>query len=91
MRLFAFFMLLLIFMVKPPDASGQYDPGKVCRFDNGRLLFTLDNRWSQTQRREISELYDLDSLLLANAFLLKPVINDSGEVWKTRKLDNYRI
>jgi len=91
MRHFTSVLLIFFFIAASSEVSGQFNPGKVCRMDEGRLLFTLDTRWTPAQRKEISRLYDIDSTLLADAFAAKPVINDSGTVWKTRKLDSHLI
>jgi hypothetical protein len=71
--------------------QAQFDPKKVCRVEDGRLIFTLDQRWSTAQRREVSRMFDLDSMLLVNAFALKPMIKDSCILWKVRKIDTYHI
>ena len=84
-------VLLLILLVTASVAHAQFDPKKVCQVEEGRLIFTLDLRWSASQRREISRMFDLDSALLSGAFALKPTINDSGKIWKTRRLDAQRI
>lgn len=71
--------------------KAQFDPSKVCKISDNRLVFTLDNRWNQKQIKEIGTLYSLDSVLLADAFSGRHVINDSGIVWMTRKLDENRF
>jgi hypothetical protein len=72
-------------------ASAQYDPKKVCRVEDGRLIFTFDKRWNAAQRLEISRLYDLDSALMAGAFAQNPVILEKSNTWVTRKLDANRF
>ena len=84
-------MLVLFLLVTAMTVHAQFDPAKVCRVEDGRLVFILDQQWSASQRKEIARMFDLDSALLAGAFALKPVITDSGITWKTRKLDAHRI
>jgi hypothetical protein len=91
MRTWCARMLLLMFLVTAMHAHAQFDPKKVCRIGDGRLIFTLDQRWNVSQRKEVARMFNLDSTLLSGAFALKPVITDSGNVWKSRKLDAYRI
>jgi hypothetical protein len=91
MKTWASWILVLLLLVTATIAHAQFDPKKVCRVDDGRLVFTLDQRWTQSQRREISRMFDLDSALLASAFALQPVIKDNGKEWRTRKLDAYRV
>ena len=83
-RAILFFYLL---MILPRLVSGQEDPSKVCRVRDGQLIFSLDKRWTPAQKKQLTELYDLDSILIADAFAAKPVINDSGITWKTRKIN----
>ena len=91
MRLFRSCFLAVFFLVTALVAVPQFNPNNVCRMDNGRLVFTLDTRWTPAQRKEIGRLYDLDSTLLSEAFSSKPVISEKGNIWTTRKLDTYRI
>jgi len=91
MRGWPAWMLVLFFLVTAPPVHAQFDPKKVCRIEDGRPIFTLDQQWSASQRKEIARMFDLDSALLAGAFALKPVIIDCGVTWKTRKLDEHRI
>jgi hypothetical protein len=79
------FVLITVF------ASGQFNPEKVCHMDNGRLVFTLDTRWSADQRKEVGRLYDLDSALMADAFALKPIIKEGTTAWTTKRLDKFRF
>ncbi len=84
-------LLMFLLLGMAEVASAQYDPAKVCRVDDGRVIFTLDKRWNAAQRKEIARLFNLDSALIAGAYALKPVISDGGKVWKSRKIDAYRI
>jgi 1,4-alpha-glucan branching enzyme len=81
--------LILILFAQP--AFGQFNPEKIGRLVDGRFVVVLDNRWTPVQVKEVAKMYALDSLLMADAFSGRHVINDSGTVWTTRKLDNYRI
>ena len=84
-------LILICLLLATLGGWAQYDPKKVCRVEDGRLVLTLDLRWNAAQRREIARLYDLDSALQAGAFALKPVIADKGSTWTTRKLDANRF
>ncbi|MCX6304010.1 MAG: glycogen-binding domain-containing protein [Bacteroidetes bacterium] len=91
MRTRGAWILVLILLVTALDAHAQFDPKKVCRIVDGHMSFTLDTRWNAAQRKEITRMFALDSALLANAFALKPLIRDSSNVWKTRKIDANHI
>ncbi len=81
-----FWLMLPIWMA----AQGIFNPEKVCRIEDGKLIFILDNRWTPEQRKQIGITYDLDSLLLTDAFSGRHIINDSGTIWQARKLDVHR-
>ena len=85
------YFLLVFFLATVLEGMSQFNPNNVCKIDNGRLTFTIDTRWTVAQRKEIGRLYDLDSALLADAFAAKPVINEKGNIWTTRKVDTNRI
>ncbi|MCX6268900.1 MAG: glycogen-binding domain-containing protein [Bacteroidetes bacterium] len=91
MRTRCAWMFVLFLLVAATIAHAQYDPKKVCRIENGNPVFLLDQRWTKAQRREIAKMFNLDSAVVSRAFALKPVINDSGRVWKTRKIDANRF
>ncbi len=84
--LLSFFLLFIALTCK-----AQLDIKKVCRLEEGRLVLTLDQRWSQAQRTAVSRLYALDSALLADAFALKPVIKEKNNTWITRKVDAHYV
>jgi hypothetical protein len=91
MRTCSVWMLVLIFIVTAMAAQAQFDPKKVCRIEGGRLIFTLDNRWTVSQRKEIGDDFDLDSVLMAWAMDGRTTITQNGIVWTTRKLDGWHI
>jgi hypothetical protein len=91
MKLGRTFFLVIFFLMMVFIARSQFNPGSVCRMDNGRLTFTLDTRWTPAQRKEIGRLFDLDSALLSEAFAAKAVITEKDNIWTTRRLDKNRI
>jgi hypothetical protein len=81
------FSLLLLY---PSGIKAQFDPDKVCRFVDGQLIFTLNLKWGEKEKKQISELFDLDSILIAQVYSGKTVINADGEKWEVKKLkDNF--
>jgi hypothetical protein len=91
MRTWCNLVLTVILLMTATVVHAQFDPKKVCRVEDGNLVFTLDQRWSAAQRREIARAFNLDSTLLAAAFALKPIKNDTCYSWTTRKLDANHI
>jgi hypothetical protein len=64
----------------------QTDPGVICRIENGNLVFKIDQRWNDSLRKEVSRLYDLDSVLLTNVFNGKPFIRVDSVTWQVNLL-----
>ncbi len=82
MRYFILAILLIIQLI----TNAQPDINKICKIDEGRLVFLLDTRWSTADKLEISNIFDLDSLLLDQAFKEIPIIiNDSIE-WQVKRI-----
>jgi hypothetical protein len=80
-----------MFTITALAGHAQFDPKKVCRYEDGKLIFTLDQRWTAKQQREISQRYSIDSALMAAALGLKPIPADSCYGWKARKIDANRV
>lgn len=68
--------LLTIFAV-----FGQSVPEKAARLDNGKFIIRIDLSWNEAQKHKLAELYDLDSLLLANIFNKNLAAINSGSDW----------
>lgn len=68
------------------STQAQLDPEKVCRIDNGQLIFTLNLKWTEKEKKEISMLFDLDSALIAQVYSGKTAITIGNENWKAKKL-----
>lgn len=61
--------------------AGQYDPARVCRIENDRVVFTLDKKWTEQQKNEVMELFDLDSALVAGVFKGMTRLEAQGQQW----------
>ena len=86
-QILLFFLLAAAFAVP----AQKFDASKVCRMKDGRLTFTLEQKWTPAQRRELCRVFSLDSAVVAAAYQLKAVISDSGTVWFATRLDANRI
>jgi hypothetical protein len=82
MRCALLFLLIVAVMVGIPySVGGQIDPGKVCRIDDGRMVFTLSLKWSEKDKQQIMERFDLDSALISAVYGGKTRIEAGGEIW----------
>ena len=84
-------LLLFIFIFSSLKTTAQYDPDKVCRIENGKIIFLLNLKWSEKEKKEVSTLFDLDSTLLARAFKGEANIYFEGDQWKAVRLKNYTV
>lgn len=74
-------LLFVCLMLNGHISLAQVDPEKICRIDGDRLVFTLDLKWTDQERKVVSELFDLDSLLLAKVFQGQTRVDTNGERW----------
>jgi hypothetical protein len=67
------------------------NPVPVCRVQENKLVFRLDNRWDNKQMKETALLYDLDTVVLIKAFRgeKKFVVNNVN--WRVKKIDSHYI
>ena len=91
MRIVVSILLLFIFILSSLNSKAQYEPDKVCRIENGKIIFLLNLKWSDKEKKEISALFDLDSTLLARAFKGEADITFEGEQWKAVRLKSYIV
>jgi rhodanese-related sulfurtransferase len=82
-----FFILIFSLLA----AKAQYDPNKVCRIENGKIIFLLNLKWTEKEKKEVRELFDLDSALIARAYKGESNIKFEGEVWKATRIKQFTI
>ncbi len=67
------------------SSRAQFDPDKICRIDNGQLVFTINLKWTEKEKKELTNLFDLDSVLVSQVFAGKTAIVLDGETWVVKK------
>lgn len=72
-------------------ARSQFNPSTVCRVENGKIYFRIDLKWTASQRKELTRLFDLDSVLLAGVFAGKAEINVKDARWQVVKLNDHLV
>lgn len=72
-------------------ARSQFNPSTVCRVENGIMYFTIDLNWNNTQKKELTRLFDLDSTLLAAVYSGKTEIDLKGAKWEVKKLNSHQV
>jgi hypothetical protein len=85
------YFLLGIFFMQVIAGRSQFDPSTICRVENGRMYFSIDLRWNDKQKKELTKLFDLDSTLLAGVFSGETEITQKDAKWKVVKLNNHMV
>lgn len=80
------YALLLVGLFCSLNSQAQYDPDKVCRIENGELIFSLNLKWSEKDKKEVAKLFDLDSVLMVKVYKGESNILIDGENWKVKKV-----
>lgn len=92
MKTIACFILLIVALLFSSLVTlAQVDTEKVCRIDDGQLIFTLNLKWSEQEKKKISALFDLDSTLIAQVYSGKSVILIGDETWKVKKVQDNQV
>jgi len=86
MKTLALLALMLIGLYAVPVYAQKFNPDKVCRVEDGQLIFTFNLKWTQSEKKQVSEQYALDSLLIDQIYKGKTVIPYDGETWTVKKL-----
>jgi len=85
MKLFRYILVFGIVWLSL-TVSAQFNPEKICRIDDGQLIFTINLKWTENERKELSTLFDLDSALISQVFAGKTTFEFEGESWVVKKL-----
>ncbi len=84
-------IIILAFLAVSLTARSQYDPKEICSIDNNHLVLRLNRKWTAKEKAEVMKQFDIDSVLMAEAFSGKPEIVVSKVKWMVKKLDNNRV
>ena len=80
-------LMILFFTCLFLEGSAQFNPKNVCRIEDNKTIFRLDRRWNDKERKEIENLFDLDSMLLAAAFRGSRELVLDGSKWEIKSID----
>ena len=84
-------MVFFICLLSGLSLKGQFDPLKICRIENNRLVFTIDQNWSDREKKEVEELFDLDSAFLVKIFNGAPFLKIGEETWEVKTIKPGRV
>ena len=85
------YFLVLVFLLLVFAGRAQFDPKTICRVENGKIYFKIDLNWTQVQKKELSRLFDLDSVVLAGVFAGKTEITVKDASWEIVKLNDHLV
>jgi hypothetical protein len=83
--------LVLVFLLPVFARWSQFNPNTICRVENGKIYFKIDLKWSKDQKKELTRLFDLDSVLLAGVFSGKTEITVKDANWVVVKLNDHLV
>lgn len=72
-------------------SQAQNKPDNVCYISNDRIYFQLDKRWNEAEKKEFSELFSLDSILLQKAFTTVGTFEYDSIAWEVSSLNSNLI
>jgi hypothetical protein len=79
--------LVILFLLADLAGFAQFDPKKICTLSDGQLVFRIDRRWTKDQFREVTRLFDLDSLLIERALKGDKDFTHNEISWKIKSID----
>jgi 1,4-alpha-glucan branching enzyme len=85
------YILVVVFLLAVFAGRSQFNPSTICRVENGRIFFRIDLRWNDTQKKQLTQLFDLDSTLLAGVFGGKREISVKDGQWEVVKLNDHLV
>lgn len=81
-------LFLFILMISAAfNAKAQNKVDNICFFSNGRMYFNLDKRWNAEKKKNISELYKLDSTFIELALTGKSSVVYDSVTWDIHQVD----
>jgi hypothetical protein len=88
-----YFLLLSILILALPikRTPAQELPPDICEVQKGDLVFTVDLRWTEAQRKLLTEQYDLDSAMIADLYKGKRNFFNEGQKWEAKPIDRYHV
>lgn len=87
-------LFALLFMALPQIKAQEPAtalPPNVCKLENGNLVFYIDLRWTEKQKKELEVQFDLDSLLIAEVYNGKTAINTDNEQWVVQRVNKHTV
>jgi 1,4-alpha-glucan branching enzyme len=85
------YFLVVVFLLSVLTGKSQFNPNTICRVENGRTYFRIDLRWNNNQKKELTRLFDLDSVVLAAVYSGKKEIAVKNAQWEIVKLNDHLV
>lgn len=85
------YFIVLAFLLLVFESRSQFNPNTICRVENGKIYFKIDLQWTSEQKKELIQLFDLDSVVLAAVFAGKTEITVKDANWEIVKLNDQQV
>ncbi|MEW5846885.1 MAG: glycogen-binding domain-containing protein [Bacteroidota bacterium] len=86
MRMKLKMLLLCAYLLASVGAWSQANPKNSCRIEGDRLVFTYNLNWTESQKKEFIDLFDIDSAVITNIEKGTKEFTVNGVAWKSKKI-----
>ena len=81
-------ILIIILLQLPQVGLAQEFLNGICRIEDGRIIFRIDLNWNHDQVKQVSGLFDLDTVLIGKILLGAPDSLMLADGWKWKKINS---
>jgi hypothetical protein len=82
---------VLILLLPAITIQAQFNPKTICRIEEGKIYFRIDLNWTKDQRKELTRLFDLDTMVVKGVYEGKKEITSKGSGWQVVRLNNHLV
>jgi hypothetical protein len=85
------YILVLVLISVTLRLGAQIDPSSIARVEDGKVIYQLDLNWSDTQKKQVIQLFDLDSTVWMKVATGKSEILLDSAQWYVRKISRDKV
>lgn len=82
----AIIITVLTTLISVDCVLGQLTPQNACRIDDNKLIFTFNLEWSEKQKKEFLNLFDIDSVIIESVIKGNNNFNIDGVIWSAKRI-----
>jgi hypothetical protein len=84
-------ILFLFFLLISFVSSAQINPSSICRVENGKIQYSLDPHWTDSQKKEVQKLFNLDSTIWVKIKSNSSEILLDSVSWKVKHVSGTQV